>query len=67
MVFFFIHTFKKVRNKQTNSRKNRKNRERAELEIFPFFHEFSFFPHIFKGLHIEMYLSFILATFCNDK
>ena len=42
--------------------------EKSESAQLHFFREFLFFfPHIFKGIHREMYLSIILATFRNDK
>ena len=58
MVFFFIHTFKKVWKKQKNSRKKFKNpRARSARDFYNFFREFSFFSHLFKGINRELYLS----------
>ena len=40
----------------------------ARTRDFSFFSaNFCFFTHISKGNHRVMYLSFILATFCNGK
>ena len=52
----------------TKCEKNKKIQEKTEKsEIFYFFENFCFFRHFFKGIHREMYLSFILATFFNSK
>ena len=49
MVFFFIHTFKKVWKKQKNSRKKFKNpRARSARDFYNFFREFSFFHTFLK-------------------
>ena len=49
--------------KTKNSRKNGKIREPMWLDIF----EILFYSQPFKGIHREMYLSFMLATSLNGK
>ena len=53
--------------KTKNSRKNVKIREPVGLEIFTIFRELYFFSHSYKGIHREMYISFMLATSQNGK